>query len=72
MCIYVYMYICIWSTPRRSAELPKRPVARRKPTQSTTNKTEIDALGVITISHGCFERCCSNKTPPHTILTSVS
>jgi len=27
---------------------------------------EVDALGVITISRGCFERCCSNKkTPPY-------
>jgi len=26
---------------------------------------EVDALGVITISRGCFERCGSNKkTPP--------
>jgi len=28
-------------------------------------KLEVDALGVMTISHGCFERCGSNKkTPP--------
>jgi len=28
-------------------------------------KLEVDALGVITISRGCFERCGSNKkTPP--------
>jgi len=28
-------------------------------------KIEVDALGIITISHGCFERCGSNKkTPP--------
>jgi len=28
-------------------------------------KFEVDALGVITISRGCFERCGSNKkTPP--------
>jgi len=28
-------------------------------------KNEVDALGVITISRGCFERCGSNKkTPP--------
>jgi len=27
--------------------------------------SEVDALSVITISRGCFERCCSNKrTPP--------
>jgi len=24
-------------------------------------KSEVDALGVIIISRGCFERCCSNK-----------
>ena len=24
-------------------------------------KSEVDALGVITISRGCFERCCRNK-----------
>jgi len=29
------------------------------------SKFEVDALGVITISRGCFERCGSNKkTPP--------
>jgi len=28
---------------------------------STAKKSEVDALGVITISRGCFERCCSNK-----------
>ena len=28
-------------------------------------KIEVDALGVITISRGCFERCGRNKkTPP--------
>jgi len=28
-------------------------------------KIEVDALGFITISRGCFERCGSNKkTPP--------
>jgi len=28
-------------------------------------KIEVDALGVTTISRGCFERCGSNKkTPP--------
>jgi len=32
----------------------------------TLSKREVDALGVITISRGCFERCCSNKkTPPY-------
>ena len=25
---------------------------------------EVDALGVITISRGCFERCGSNKKTP--------
>jgi len=28
---------------------------------SKVKKSEVDALGVITISRGCFERCCSNK-----------
>ena len=27
-------------------------------------KSEVDALGVITISRKCFERCCSNKKIP--------
>jgi len=27
---------------------------------------KVDAVGVITIYRGCFERCCSNKkTPPY-------
>jgi len=30
-----------------------------------TGRVEVGALGVITISRGCFERCGSNKkTPP--------
>jgi len=39
-----------------------------------TAKREVDALGVITISRGCFERCCSNKkTPPyHSNLSFVA
>ena len=33
--------------------------------RSVVIKFEFDALGVITISRGCFERCGSNnKTPP--------
>ena len=37
-------------------------------------KIEVDALGVITIFRGCFERCCSNKkTPPYySNLSSVT
>jgi len=37
-------------------------------------KREVDALGVITSSRGCFERCCSNKkTPPfHSNLSFVT
>jgi len=36
-------------------------------------RSEVDALGVITISRGCFERCCSKKTTPpdHSNLHSV-
>jgi len=33
--------------------------------KATRLQFEVDALGVITISRGCFERCGSNKkTPP--------
>jgi len=33
--------------------------------QLHSTDVEVDALGVITISRGCFERCGSNKkTPP--------
>ena len=39
-------------------------------------ESEVDALGVITISRGCFERCCSKsnkKTPPyHSNLSFVA
>ena len=36
--------------------------------------SEVDALGVITVSRGCFERCCSDKkTPPyHSNLSFVA
>jgi len=30
---------------------------------------EVDALGVITISRGCFERSCSKKKPRPTGIT---
>ena len=42
--------------------------------ESRINNSEVDALGVMTISHGCFERCCSNKkTPPyHSNLSFVT
>ena len=34
--------------------------------QNKGRKVEVDALGVIAISRGCVERCCSNrKTPPY-------
>ena len=32
-------------------------------------KNEVDALGVITISRGCFERSCSKKKPRPTGIT---
>jgi len=37
-------------------------------------RCEVDALGVITISRGCFERCCSNKKAPpyHSNLSFVT
>jgi len=37
-------------------------------------KREVDALGIITSSRGCFGRCCSNKkTPPyHSHLSCVT
>jgi len=37
-----------------------------------STQREVDAVGVITISRGCFERCCSNKTTPpyHSNLVS--
>ena len=28
------------------------------------DRFEVDALGVMNISRGCFERCCSNKHTP--------
>jgi len=32
---------------------------------NSRGKGEVDGLGVIIISRGCFERCCSNtKSPP--------
>jgi len=44
--------------------------------RANEKKSKVDALGVITISRGCFERCCSNsnkKTPPyHSNLSCVS
>jgi len=52
---------CLPSLPRRV------PSARDgSPKMQRNKKSEVGALGVITISRGCFERCCSNKiTPPY-------
>ena len=67
MCVCVYIYIC-------------SIVSRAPPGMLRLNKeqgivySEVDALGVITISRGCFERCCSNtKTLPyHSNLSYVT
>jgi len=40
--------------------------------QNLNTKREVDALGVITMSPGCLERCCSNKKTPPSSLTLVS
>jgi len=46
---------------RRATQRHPPPAAAK-----THTKSEVDALGFITISCGCFERCCSNKkTPPY-------
>jgi len=44
------------------------------PRAVSLSKREVDAVGVITTSRGCFERCCSNKkTPPyHSNLSFVT
>ena len=44
------------------------------PRRRSPVKSEVDALGVITISRGCFERCCSNKKtlPYHSSLSFVA
>ena len=71
MYIYIHIYIYrvnpnnlqyfIQTQPTRSS------LAESCATQTmyAPSKIEVDALGVITISRGCFERCGSNKkTPP--------
>ena len=35
-------------------------------------KSEVDELGVMTISRGCFERCCSNTPPYHSNLSFIT
>jgi len=63
---YIYIYICL--VANETAERRERPL------RHTTTKSEVDALGVRTISPGWFERCCSNqKTPPyHSNLSFVT
>jgi len=41
-----------------------RVESRQTPSPKIETQSEVDALGVITISRGCFERCCSNKNSP--------
>jgi len=55
----VHSFHCISSRRQQTAGGAPWTVTLNKP------KLEVDALGVITISRGCFERCGSNKkTPP--------
>jgi len=69
--IYTYIYKYVYGLtesfpppvppPRRAAVSPLRTTWRGGSTCGAWGKSEVDALGVITISRGCFERCCSNK-----------
>ena len=45
----------------------RREIPAGQPTiQTDSTEVKVDALGVTTISRGCFERCCNNKkTPPY-------
>ena len=79
MCTYVYVCVCmcvyIYCTCAKScwtflAWCNSASKCAFSATNSCTCqqkiKGEVDALGVITISRGCFERCCNNqKTPPY-------
>jgi len=52
----------------QDARMLLEQVQNREHNVCTENETKskVDALGGITISCGCFERCCSNKkTPPY-------
>ena len=53
---------------------PPPGLAAAEMTYRRETQNEVDALGVITISRGCFERCCSKKTTPpyHSNLSFVA
>ena len=58
-----------WKTTRSQQCQCAGEVLRRQ----LEKNSEVDALGVRTISRGCFERCCSNKktAPYHSNLSLV-
>ena len=58
--IYVYVYrLCVLGSRRRACRAPRRSRGssrRRAPARKDVKTTEVDALGVLTIARGCFER----------------
>ena len=63
MYIYIYIYIRIYIFIYVNIHIQRRCQVR---TMGSYVKFEVDALGGLTISRGCFERCYSNKkTPPY-------
>jgi len=78
--IYIYIYTlpnhpgqaaisCLKQFPAPTLPHAKPPTAGGCPlprlVPAVREKIEVDAMGVITISRGCFERCGRNKkTPP--------
>ena len=85
MYIYIYVYVYMQASAIFEAHAPPpkrtgggRSCAGRLPRGGYRRlpyaKRELDALGVITISRGCSERCCSNKKTPlyHSNLSFVT
>jgi len=66
--IFLYSYVCVYI----HIGLTRGGRTRCSCCHARSTKCEVDAMGVIAISRGHFERCCSNKKFSHTILTLVS
>jgi len=70
------MHISFFYACRREKRTVGLPLNRETQQQvvllGLTLKIEVDALGVVTISRGCFERCGSNKKTPPLIAPTYS
>ena len=74
ICVYLSQYECIEPTPSLFLSISIYPYVSLSLSSHPYRYLyfEVDALGVISISRGCFERCGSNKKTPPEIAPTYS